>query len=187
MSEEITEGNGLNPLGKWLIGGAAVLVIGATVYGVMNTNIITTAPAPDSAAPSDNTINLDRLRDVAEPKPTPAMRVLRESLQLLGPQMRPVATSTPAPKPQGPIDPMTQWRLQERIRALEAPIMAAAFESDHRVREIPSHAQMNESNSQTRLHPPASPYTVMEGSHISAVLISGINSDFPGPITAQVE
>ena len=37
-----------------------------------------------------------------------------------------------------------------------------------------------------RLHPPASPYTVMAGSVIPAVLVSGINSDLPGPILAQV-
>ena len=36
------------------------------------------------------------------------------------------------------------------------------------------------------LHPPASPYTVMTGSMIPAVLVSGINSDLPGPILAQV-
>ena len=34
--------------------------------------------------------------------------------------------------------------------------------------------------------PAASPYTVMAGSVIPAVLISGINSDLPGPILAQV-
>ena len=36
------------------------------------------------------------------------------------------------------------------------------------------------------LHPPASPYTVMTGSVIPAVMVSGINSDLPGPILAQV-
>ena len=36
------------------------------------------------------------------------------------------------------------------------------------------------------LHPPASPYTVMAGSVIPAVLVSGIDSDLPGPILAQV-
>ena len=35
-------------------------------------------------------------------------------------------------------------------------------------------------------HAPASPYTVMEGSHIAASLVSGIDSDYSGPITAQV-
>jgi len=184
MSEEITEGNGINPIGKWLIGGAAVLVVGATVYAVMNTNIISTTPAGDSVAASDNAINLDKLRDDAQPKPTPVMHVLHEPLRLLEPQMQPLAPPTPAPQ----LDAMAQWRLQKRMRALEAPVMVAAFEADHHVKEIPSQAQAEGANpSQTRLHPPASPFTIMEGAHITAVLISGINSDFPGPITAQVE
>ncbi len=37
-----------------------------------------------------------------------------------------------------------------------------------------------------RLHPPASACTVMAGGVIPAVLVSGINSDLPGPILAQV-
>ncbi len=183
MSEEITEGNGINPLGKWLIGGAAVLVVGATVYGVMNTTIINTAPAGDSAVASDNAINLDKLRDDAQPRPSPVMRILHEPIRLLEPQMQPVATAAPP----APMDPMTQWRLQKRMKALEAPVMVAAFEADHHVKEIPSHAVMDGIKGETQLHRPASPYTIMEGSHIGAVLISGINSDFPGPITAQVE
>src|SRR5713101_1294101 len=124
MSEETTEGNGINPIGKWLIGGAAVLVVGATVYAVMNTNIISTTPAGDSAAASDNAINLDKLRDDAQPKPTPVMHVLHEPLRLLEPQMQPLAPPTPAPQ----LDAMAQWRLQKRMRALEAPVMVAAFE-----------------------------------------------------------
>ena len=36
------------------------------------------------------------------------------------------------------------------------------------------------------VHPPASPYAVTAGSVIRAVLISGINSDLPGPILARV-
>ena len=36
------------------------------------------------------------------------------------------------------------------------------------------------------LHAPASAFSVMAGSVIPAVLVSGINSDLPGPILAQV-
>jgi type IV secretory pathway VirB10-like protein len=184
MSEEITEGNGINPIGKWLIAGAAVLVVTATVYGVMNTNIINRVSSDDGAsAASDNAINLDKLREEAQPKPTPFVPYTHAPVKLLEPQMQPLST----PTPQRSMDPMTQWRLQKRMKALEAPVMVAAFESDHQVKEIPSHAEMDGIKGETKLHLPASPYTVMEGSHISAVLISGINSDFPGPVTAQVE
>lgn len=37
-----------------------------------------------------------------------------------------------------------------------------------------------------RLAPPASPYTLLAGSVISASLITGLNSDLPGMVTAQV-
>src|SRR5260370_39133346 len=79
------------------------------------------------------------------------------------------------------------------MRALEAPEMVAAFH-DGSTLEIPS-AQRGEgasfnantsSDPGVTLHPPASPFMVMAGSGIPAVLVSGINSDLPGPILAQV-
>ena len=179
MSEEPTEGNGINPVAKWLVGGAAALVVAVTIYGVMNSGI-TITPPNDGGASAGNAINLDKLREEAEPKPTPYGPFAREPVRLLEPQLPPVAT----PTPQAAMDPMTQWRLQKRMKALEAPVMVAAFD-DHRVKEIPSTGQNKAAVSQ--LHPPASPYTIMEGSRINAVLINAINSDFPSPITAQVE
>jgi type IV secretion system protein TrbI len=189
MSDEVIE-SGLNAVGKYLIAGAAVLVVGATVYGVMNSGLVTTVPDSDAAAiAADQAINLDQLREAAEPKPTPVVRVLPMPLRIFEPQ--PVAASTPQPAQQPkPVNPMVQWRLQKQMKALEAPVMVAAFEvqGDHHVRELPTHsAAMDSVKSETHLHPPVSPFTIMEGAHISAVLISGINSDFPGPITAQVE
>ncbi len=72
--------------------------------------------------------------------------------------------------------------------------MVAAFHSTSAL-EIPR-AQGGEDNASfnattssdptVTLHPPASPYTVMAGSVIPAVLIGGINSDLPGPVLAQV-
>ena len=86
------------------------------------------------------------------------------------------------------------------MKALEAPQMVAAFHDG--TLEIPSRLRSDgrSDNSQNpaqssvpaaegaavRLHPPASPYTVMAGGVIPAVLVSGINSDLPGPILAQV-
>jgi len=80
------------------------------------------------------------------------------------------------------------------MKALEAPEMVGAFHSASAL-EIPR-AQSGEggaslnsnasSDPTVTLHPPASPYTVMTGSVIPAVLIGGINSDLPGPVLAQV-
>jgi type IV secretion system protein VirB10 len=95
-----------------------------------------------------------------------------------------------------------EWAQDKYMKALEAPEMVSAFHSGAAL-QIPSMTQtgngdagntlaMNsfqsstDSSSSVRLHPPASLYTVMTGSVIPAVLISGINSDLPGPIVAQV-
>jgi type IV secretion system protein VirB10 len=82
------------------------------------------------------------------------------------------------------------------MRALEAPQMVAAFHAGDTL-EIggerrgqggaASFASVNaNADANVTLHPPASPFTVMTGSFIPAVLVSGINSDLPGPILAQV-
>jgi type IV secretion system protein VirB10 len=83
------------------------------------------------------------------------------------------------------------------MKALEAPQMVAAFHDS--TLEIPSRLRSDgrgdnanpsspppSEGAAVRLHPPASPYTVMAGGVIPAVLVSGINSDLPGPILAQV-
>jgi hypothetical protein len=49
-----------------------------------------------------------------------------------------------------------------------------------------SYISGDQKNPPISVHPAASPYTVMAGSILPAVLISGINSDLPGPILAQV-
>ena len=87
-----------------------------------------------------------------------------------------------------------QWAEDKYMRALEAPEMVAAFHGGSTL-EIAS-AQRGEggasfdanrsSDPTITLDPPASPFTVMAGSVIPAVLVSGINSDLPGPILAQV-
>jgi type IV secretory pathway VirB10-like protein len=89
-----------------------------------------------------------------------------------------------------------QWAEDKRMRALEAPQMVAAFHSGGTLEIANVHgASGNEqggsfdtgaSNEPTvRLRPPSS-YTVVAGSVIPAVLVSGIDSDMPGPILAQV-
>src|SRR5712692_2881856 len=87
-----------------------------------------------------------------------------------------------------------QWAEDKYMKALEAPEMVAAFHGASAL-EIPraqggyGSASFNgnaSSDPTVMLHPPSSPYTVMAGSVIPAVLIGGINSDLPGPVLAQV-
>ncbi len=79
------------------------------------------------------------------------------------------------------------------MKALEAPQMVQAFHggatleiASGREQQGASFNSMNSTDPTVTLQPPMSPYAVMAGSVIPAVLVSGINSDLPGPILAQV-
>jgi len=98
-------------------------------------------------------------------------------------------------QPRAPRPPSryAQWAADKYMKALEAPEMVAAFHGGETLEIASAKSQpggnfnSNSSSDPTvTLHPPASPYTVMAGSVIPAVLVSGINSDLPGPILAQV-
>lgn len=86
-----------------------------------------------------------------------------------------------------------QWAQEKYMKALEAPEMVAAFHSGQTL-EIAranggssiTYQASSSTDPSVTLRPPASPYTVMAGSVIPAVLISGIDSDLAGPILAQV-
>jgi hypothetical protein len=111
--------------------------------------------------------------------PTPAIIATVQS---------PIQRSAPKPPSR-----YAQWAQEKFLKALEAPEMVTAFHSGQAL-EIASARSQSGSGIDSdpsrgpavRLHPPASPYTVMAGSVIPAVLVSGINSDLPGPIIAQV-
>jgi type IV secretory pathway VirB10-like protein len=89
-----------------------------------------------------------------------------------------------------------EWAADKYMRALEAPQMVAAFHAGGTLEiggartgqggTVVQDSVSSGSEANVTLHPPASPYTVMTGSIIPAVLVSGINSDLPGPILAQV-
>ena len=104
------------------------------------------------------------------------------------------STQMPA-QPRAPRPPSryAQWAQEKYMKALEAPEMVAAFHNGQTLEIASAKGQPggnsnpdSSSDPTVTLHPPASPYTVMAGSVIPAVLVSGINSDLPGPILAQV-
>jgi len=107
-----------------------------------------------------------------------------------------VIASTQMPtQPRAPRPPSryAQWAADKYMKALEAPEMVAAFHGGQALEIASAKGQPGgsfDSNSATdpsvTLRPPASAFTVMAGSVIPAVLVSGINSDLPGPILAQV-
>jgi type IV secretory pathway VirB10-like protein len=104
------------------------------------------------------------------------------------------STQMPA-QPRAPRAPSryAQWAADKYMKALEAPEMVAAFHGGQTLeiasakgQPVGSFDSNSSSDPTVTLHPPASPYTVMAGSVVPAVLVSGIDSDLPGPILAQV-
>ncbi|MBS0220792.1 MAG: TrbI/VirB10 family protein [Proteobacteria bacterium] len=78
------------------------------------------------------------------------------------------STSSPAPGLPGSVDPTAVQNMQDRKLAfLNGPADRRTVSPD-------------------RLEKPASPYVIQAGSVISAALLTGIRSDLPGQITAQV-
>jgi type IV secretory pathway VirB10-like protein len=118
------------------------------------------------------------------------------------PHAAPMVMSIPAlPISQAPVQPSApkapsryaQWAEEKYMKALESPEMVQAFHSGETLeiasakgQQGDSYASGDQNNPAISVHPAASPYTVMAGSILPAVLISGINSDLPGPILAQV-
>jgi hypothetical protein len=116
-----------------------------------------------------------------------------------GPQVtmpaQPISRISQPPMQRAPKPPsrFAQWAEYKYLKALEAPQMVGAFhtggmlELNGKPTALESGSvSVNPAASTVTLQPAASPYTVMAGDIIPAVLISGINSDLPGPILAQV-
>jgi type IV secretory pathway VirB10-like protein len=105
----------------------------------------------------------------------------------------PIMRQPVRPSARKPPSRYAQWAEEKYLRALEAPQMVSAFHGGATLEIASAKAQPGDSFTspgQTgpaiSVHPPASAFTVMAGSIVPAVLISGINSDLPGPILAQV-
>jgi type IV secretory pathway VirB10-like protein len=114
-----------------------------------------------------------------------------------------LATQAPAiPLPAPPPSRLAELREEEYVKALSAPPMVEAFHHGETL-EVPSIAsqagatrpyelaitpsgQSNGTSAIASVKPAESPFLITAGSVIPAVLISGINSELPGPILAQV-
>jgi type IV secretory pathway VirB10-like protein len=182
-----------------VVAGGAIIVAIAGVAGIKaagnsnQTPQLVTQPDDSNQSIRDRTSTED-LRAEALPHVTPAPllspTLIQPSSQTVTQQAQAVA-KTPSR--------YQQWAADKYLRALEAPQMVAAFHGPTNALELaPGTAQTEEQSignpqggdpspgAGTTLHPPASPYTVMAGGVIPALLITGIDSELPGPILAQV-
>ena len=167
----------------------AVAVIGGVVLAVgLESSGITSPTATQKLIDDPNADSQDRseVADLAAHGATPHSQPTALPAE---PVMR--ATQAPfqrsAPKPPSRF---AQWAQDKYLKALEAPQMVSAFHGGSTLeinsQATQSTASLNTAAAAVTPQPATSPYTVMAGSIIPAVLISGINSDFPGPILAQV-
>jgi type IV secretion system protein VirB10 len=171
-----------------LIAGA----VAAMVAGVVLAEGIRTAGAPARAsAPALTEGGADEARNRAQvanlaaagARPSPATVMTVPSAPL------PQVQVLPAP-PRG----YAQWAADKYLRALEAPQMVSAFHGGGTLELAGggggqpggTSSANGTSEPSVTLHPPVGRFAVMSGSVIPAVLVSGINSDLPGPIVAQV-
>jgi type IV secretory pathway VirB10-like protein len=166
-------------------------VEGIRSAGVKATSVATPQPADDGADAARDKAEVEELaaggrRPQAAPSPALPATVMTIPSRQVQVEHRPKAPGRYA-----------QWAEDKYMRALEAPQMVGAFHGGGTL-EIGSaragqggavsstSGAASSSDPNVTLHPPASPYTVMTGSVIPAVMVSGINSDLPGPILAQV-
>jgi type IV secretory pathway VirB10-like protein len=113
-----------------------------------------------------------------------------------------LTTQDPAvPRSARPPSRLAELQEEEYVKALSAPPMVEAFHHGGTL-EVPSVASQagttrpydltitpsgpSNTSAIASVKPPESPYLITAGSVITAVLISGINSELPGPILAQV-
>jgi type IV secretory pathway VirB10-like protein len=178
-------------------GGAMIVAIagvaGIKAAGNSNQTAPLVAQSDDSTQSTRDRASTEDLRAEALPQATPA--------PLLSPMLILPKSQTVTQQPQTVAKTPSryqQWAADKYLRALEAPQMVAAFHGPTNTLELGADtAQASEQSAGDRsvrssssagatLHPPASPYTVMAGGIIPALLITGINSELPGPILAQV-
>ena len=167
-----------------MVGGVA-LALGIQASGTNQDAAVQKAVDDPGTAARDR----GEIEDLAANGGRPQMTAnLAPTPSILVPIQTPIQRSAPQPPSR-----YAQWAQEKYMKALEAPEMVQAFHAGGAL-EIPSakgqpgtsFSSTNSTDPTVTLHPPVSPYTVMAGSVIPAVLVSGINSDLPGTILAQV-
>jgi type IV secretory pathway VirB10-like protein len=167
-----------------MLGGVA-LALGVQSSGIGQSSASQkSADDPGSAARDRGEIE-DLAANGAVPHAAPTVVPTEPVMPISQQTVQPSAPKTPSR--------YAQWAEEKYMKALESPEMVRAFHGGETLEIASAKGQTNDSyppGSQSdpgiSVHPAASPYTVMAGSILPAVLISGINSDLPGPILAQV-
>jgi type IV secretion system protein VirB10 len=176
---------------------AAALVMVVALHSASQVDTSTAAKNDGSAiTPAEQSEALKELEAAAKPP----MHTAMTPAPLVLPPPQPIAQAPTAPPIPQPPSRYAQWSKDEYMKALSAPPMIESFHKGQ-AQDIPSVANVQNGTSLSststgsfqsstnpigQVHRPESPYLISAGSVIPAVLISGVNSDLPGPILAQV-
>ena len=189
------EGEGGLRLNRRLVVAAGVVAALVGVFAVQGIRSAGVTPRDASAQPMDEEAG-QAARDTVEVEELKARAATAKPVvPVVTPPITPAVRSQAAvQRSSGRPSRYAEWAEDKYMKALEAPEMVAAFHSGGaleiaRVRSAGGGAARDVSQASdpaVTQHPPASPYTVMAGSVIPALLIGGINSDLPGPVLAQV-
>jgi type IV secretory pathway VirB10-like protein len=176
-----------------VMAGVFAVVVGVIAgEGIRSAGVKTTSASMQP--PSDNTVDDERHKaEVAElgAGVTTPMAMATPGAIAVIPMVK---SQTPPVNEARTPSRYAQWAEDKRMRALEAPQMVAAFHGGDALEIANATGAHGEGGSfdagtstepTVRLRPPT-PNTVVAGSVIPAVLVSGIDSDLPGPILAQV-
>jgi type IV secretory pathway VirB10-like protein len=185
--QEHSGGGRFNKVGLWI--GIAILVLGATavVIGINSSGSSQSLGSQKGVDdPGSSTRSKSEIEDLAahgmHARPVPTVNISEPPRLVVQPPVQHQTPSTPSR--------YQQWAEEKYMKALESPEMVQAFHEGAALEIAGAKAQQTDvpaqSDSAVTVRPPGSPYTVMAGSVVPAVLISGINSDLPGPILAQV-
>jgi type IV secretory pathway VirB10-like protein len=155
------------------------------------------APRPEGGEGSGVNMSWPRAKDESVTTPPAAVAIPATSVsgapvsQLNPPPTNQITMRTP--------DPLSEWRRGAYLSALQAPITIGAAHAGATldVQRQGGAAQPTDRAEQplattsyggatAQYHAPAPPYSVMAGTVIPAMLVTGITSDAPAPVIAQV-
>jgi type IV secretory pathway VirB10-like protein len=195
---DTTGGGRMSRRGYYL--GLAVIMIAAFV-GVLglswnHAREVAAARSEGSTGKEATPADWPRSEDPAMPRP-PAKTIASASIATR-PAAQPLGMQQQQPMMRRP-SALTEWRERSYLSALQAPILMDALHTGSTLELARAEAQPTQgeasiqtssgaagATAQAAYHSPAPPYTVMAGTVIPAVLVTGINSGAPAQVLAQV-
>ena len=180
--------------------GLAVIMIAAFV-GVLglswnHAREVAAARSEGSTGKEATPADWPRSEDPAMPRP-PAKTIASASTPAAAAAM-PLTMHQQQPMMRRP-SALAQWRERSYLNALQAPILMEALHSGSTLElargatqpelaagTVQTASSATGAAAQAAYHPPAPPYTVMAGTVLPAVLVTGINSGAPAQVLAQV-